>query len=104
MDFYVDTWVKQTDHNVTADSDEEHVQKLIRSKGYKLPGGMMSVRFVHLLDEQKRKELMFIYSEDVVPTSLTAPDLRKEGSAHARWPQIEQGLIERAMKQIQFER
>jgi hypothetical protein len=72
-------------------------------KGYKLPVGMMSVRLVHLLDQQKRKELMLIYSEDVAPTGLTAADLRKGGPAHARWPQIEQGLIDRATKQIQLE-
>ena len=30
-----------------------------------MPAGMMSVRLVHLLDEQKRKELMIIYSENL---------------------------------------
>jgi hypothetical protein len=102
MDFYVDTWVKQTDHNITADSDEEHVQTLIRAKGYKLPGGMMSVRLVRLLDQQKRKELMFIYAEDVAGTGLTATDLRKGGAAHDRWPAIEQALIDRAKKAIEL--
>jgi len=39
-------------------SDLEHVQALLRAKGYQLPETMMNVRFVHLIDEQKRKELM----------------------------------------------
>jgi hypothetical protein len=42
----------------------------------------MSVRLVHLLDEEKRKELMFIYSEDVASTGHTASELRSGGPAH----------------------
>ena len=69
--FYVDTWVKRTNENITAGSDEDHITALILSRGYKMPAGMMSVRLVHLLDEQKRKELMIIYSENLTDSSLT---------------------------------
>jgi hypothetical protein len=57
---------------------------------------MMSVRLVHLLDEQKRKELMIIYSEDVAPTGFTAAELLPGGTARDRWPAIEKSLVERA--------
>jgi hypothetical protein len=100
LDFYVDTWVKLTNERITPGSDEEHIQSLIRRKGYKMPPGMMSVRLVHLLDEQKRKELMFIYAEDVAPTGFTASDLKKGGKAHDQWLAIEKGLVERAEKKI----
>ena len=103
LDFYVDTWVKLTSERITPGSDEEHIQSLIHRKGFKLPAGMMSVRLVHLVDEQKRKELMFIYAEDVAPTGFAAAELKKGGKAHDQWPAIEKGLIERAEKKITIE-
>jgi hypothetical protein len=56
-------------------SDLEHVHALLRAKGYQLPEAMMNVRFVHLIDDQKRKELMIIYAEDLASTGLTVEDL-----------------------------
>jgi hypothetical protein len=103
LDFYVDTWVKLTSERITPGSDEEHIQSLIHRKGFKLPAGMMYVRLVHLLDEQKRKELMFIYAEDVTPTGFAAADLKKGGKAHDQWPAIEKSLVERAKKKITIE-
>jgi hypothetical protein len=85
MDFYVDTWVAN-DEKIHAGSDREHIEALIRAKGYKMPAGMMYVRLVHLLDEQKRKELMIIYGEDLADTGLTVSELREGGKAYARWP------------------
>jgi len=63
MDFYVDTWVSK---RLPAEpgSDVEHLRALLRKDGYTLPPGMVNVRFVHLLDKAKRKELMIIYGED----------------------------------------
>jgi hypothetical protein len=103
LDFYVDTWVKLTSERITPGSDEEHIQSLIHRKGFKLPAGMMSVRLVHLLDEQKRKELMFIYAEDVAPTGFAAADLKKGGKAHDLWPAMEKSLVERAAKRVTIE-
>jgi hypothetical protein len=103
LDFYVDTWVKLASERIPPGSDDEHIQSLIRRKGYKLPAGMMSVRLVHLVDEQKRKELMFIYAEDVAPTGFAAADLKKGGKANDQWPAIEKSLVERAEKKITIE-
>jgi hypothetical protein len=102
LDFYVDTWVRAAGEKTTPGSDLEHIQALVRAKGYKLPAGMMSVRLVHLLDKAKRKELMIIYSEDLAPTGFTAADLQPGGKAHDRWPVIENGLIERAKENVQI--
>jgi hypothetical protein len=96
MDFYIDTWVRPDNAATRLGSDLEHIQALIRAYGFKLPAGMMSVRLVHLLDEQKRKELMIIYSEDVAPTGFTAAELLPGGTARDRWPAIEKSLVERA--------
>jgi hypothetical protein len=103
MNFYVDTWVRPKNEATEPGSDLEHINALIRAKGYKFPAGMMSVRLVHLLDEQKRKELMIIYSEDMAPSGFTAAELLPGGKAYGQWPAIEKGLIERAEKTLAFE-
>jgi hypothetical protein len=103
VDFYVDTWVRSSNRKTRPGSDTEHIEALIREKGYKLPAGMMEVRLVHLLDEQKRKELMIIYGEDVTPTGFSAADLDKDGKAHDRWPAIEKALVERSVQKIVIE-
>lgn len=100
MDFYVDTWVRPNNAQTQKGSDREHIEALVREKGYRMPAGMMYVRLVHLLDEQKRKELMIIYGEDLAPTGLTAADLDKGGKAAERWPEIDRGLIERAEQKL----
>jgi hypothetical protein len=81
LDFYVDTWTRANDEKTRAGSDTEHIEALIRAKGYKMPAGMMYVRLVHLLDEQKRKELMIIYGEDLAPTGFTAAEIQASQSA-----------------------
>ena len=102
-DFYVDTWVRAKDVEATPGSDREHIESMIRAKGYKLPDGMMYVRLVHLLDEQKRKELMIIYGEDLVPSGFKVPELEKGGVHFDRWAATSEGLIERAKQQIAVE-
>ena len=103
MDFYVDTWVRANSAETRPGSDLEHIEALILAKGYRTPAGMMSMRLVHLLDEQKRKELMIIYSEDLASTGFSTADLQKGGKAYDRWPAIEKGLVERAAQKIAIE-
>jgi hypothetical protein len=81
-------------------SDREHVQALLRAKGYTMPDAMMNVRLVHLLDNQKRKELMIIYAEDLQPAGFSLDDLMP-GAKHAgEWATLEAGLIRRAKAAI----
>ncbi len=103
MDFYVDTSVRPNDAETRAGSDDEHIEALIRAKGYKMPAGMMYVRLVHLLDDEKRKELMIIYGEDVAPTGFTAAELKAGGKAHDQWTMIEKGLVGRAEEKVAIE-
>ena len=85
-------------------SDGEHVQTLLRAKGYTMPDDTMNVRFVHLLDDQKRKELMIIYAEDLQPTGLSVSDLLPGGKHTSEWPAIEAGLIQRAKAAVKLSR
>jgi hypothetical protein len=102
IDFFVKAGVRSNDQVAKAGSDLERVQNLIQAKGYKMPAGMMSVRLVHLLDDQRRKELMIIYGEDVAPTGFTATELLPGGKAYERWPSIEKDLIQRAEERFTF--
>lgn len=103
MDFYADTWVRTKDAETQPGSDLEHILSLIAAKGYRMPDGMMYVRLVHLLDEQKRKELMIIYGEHVGQSGFTAAELQPGGGAHDRWASIVEGLVERAEKRVTVE-
>ncbi len=103
LDFYVDSWVKRTNENITPGSDYDHIVALILWHGYKMPAGMMSLRLVHLLDEQKRKELMIIYWENLTPTGFTAADLKKGGKAENSWAIIQDDLLVRAKEKIKIE-
>lgn len=101
--FYLDTWVKRTNENIQPGSDEDHITALLLSRGYELPPGMMSVRLVHLLDEQKRREFMIIYSENLKQTGFAAADLKKGGKAESLWLSLEDDLLVRARQQIKIE-
>jgi hypothetical protein len=103
-DFYVDSWVRARGEETRAGSDLEHIVKMIEGKGYQLPAGMMYVRFVHLLDEQKRQELMIIYAEDLTPSGYSAADLQKGGRFYDRWPSIDKDLVVRGEKAFSLER
>jgi hypothetical protein len=103
MDFYLDTWVRTKDATTESGSDREHIEALVRAKGYRMPEAMMYVRLVHLLDKEKRKELMIIYGEDLAPTGFTAGELSEGGNAHDRWPGIADAMLERAERRITIE-
>jgi hypothetical protein len=81
-------------------SDLDHVQALLHAKRFQMPEGRMNVRFVHLLDQEKRKELMIIYAEDLRVTGSTLNDLLPGGKQETEWPSLEAGLIRRAKKAV----
>jgi hypothetical protein len=102
-DFILDSWVWPQSPPMHQGSDLEHVLALLRQKHYRLPDGMMCIRLVHLLDSEKRKELMIIYAESLAPFGVKASDLEEAGKEHARWTEIEKGLIQRAEQRISVE-
>ncbi|HEY0564268.1 MAG TPA: hypothetical protein VGC88_01720 [Terriglobales bacterium] len=103
LDFYLDTWVRPNNAPIDAGSDREHIERLIRAKGLTMPTNMAYVRLVHLLDDQKRKELMIIYGEDLAPTGLSAADLDEHGKARDKWAAIEKDVIDRGERSIRLQ-
>jgi len=100
LDFLVDTWAGYNDLKDEPDSDTQHLKALLKAKGYTQPRSMIGVRFVHLMDGD-RKELMFIYKEPA-PSGLSADDLKQGGKAYGQWADIEKGLVERGQQSIQL--
>jgi len=82
--------------------DRAHVQAMLEKAGYKAPPEMMNVRMIQLLDDPKgtghgRRELMFIYAEDLAPTGKTIADLTDaKGNTNAAWDPIGKALVKRA--------
>jgi hypothetical protein len=62
----------------------------------------MNVRLVNLFEE-RRKELMIIYAEDMKPTGLTPADLKAGGGGEKQWPEIQDELLENAKARINLE-
>lgn len=102
-DFFVDTWVRGRHEPVRPGSDRESVETILKAKGYKMPEDMMYVRLVHLLDAEKRKELMIIYGEDLSSTGMTVASLKEGGEHYNQWHSLEDGMIERAEQEIEVQ-
>ncbi len=91
-----------TTNKPRAGGDGERVRQMLARAGYKLPAESMNVRLVHLLDEAKRKELMFIYAEDLAPTGYTAAQLLDGKEPRPEWKAVEAEFVKRAMERIKL--
>jgi len=106
FNFFADANPRSLNGNLgRPDSDGARARAFFAAKGFKMVGTeFLSQRLVHLVDEAKRNELMIIYVEDLTGTGLTAADLSEGGSARARWPEISQGLLDRALKNMKVKK
>jgi hypothetical protein len=77
-------------------SDSAHAVDFLKEKGYLLTGDIMSHRMVWL-DEERRNELMIIYSEQLGPTGFQADELTEGGSQAEKWSSISEALHQRAL-------
>ena len=58
------------------------------------------MRLVRVLDPERRKELMIIYSEDLAPTGVKVDNLMPGGRDSEKWLAIQKCLVERAEQKI----
>jgi hypothetical protein len=102
LDFIADAYARNIKANPgRSDSDGSRARTFLESKGYRIAGDdVLMQRLVHLIDKEKRNELMIIYLEDMSETGLTAADLAKGGRAEAEWNKVSEGLLNRALKDI----
>lgn len=101
LDFMYDTSVV----NVPAfrkqypDSDAGRAAAFLEGKGYQLEGeDIIYQRFVRLVDEARRNELLIIYYENLSGTGLTAADLSEKGRAVGQRDKVFQEVRQRALK------
>lgn len=78
-------------------SDGERMVNFLTEKGYDISTAMMRTRFVHLLDEQKRDELMIIYGEPLWAHGLSVEMLDEGGAAADQWPTLAENLYNQAV-------
>jgi len=100
LDFIADAYARNIKVGLgRPDSDGNRARAFLESKGYRMASDdIMSQRLVHLIDKEKRNELMIIYIEDLSAMGLTAADLAAGGRAASRWEKVSKGLLERAVK------
>ena len=90
--------------------DRAHVQAMLERAGYTAPPEMMNVRMIQLLDDPKgtghgRRELMFIYAEDLARTGKTLAQLTDaKGDNNAAWEPFDKPLVKRATTAFQVAR
>lgn len=106
LEFVADAYARNIKGNPgRPDSDGARARAFLESKGYRMASDdVLSQRLVHLVDEAKRNELMIIYMEDLSGMGLTAADIAEGGRAAARWDEISNGLLERAVKGMKIQR
>jgi hypothetical protein len=82
------------------DSDSMHMVRLLERNGYSLSGDMMRVRLVHL-DEEKKREFMIIYMENLDQYGLGIEEF-KGVRGSSRWKKTSEGLRSRALEGIKM--
>jgi hypothetical protein len=81
------------------DSDAGRAAAFLEGKGYQLEGEDIAYqRFVRLVDEARRNELLIIYYENLSGTGLTAADLSEKGRAASQREKVFQEVRQRALK------
>ena len=106
LEFIADAWARNIrDNPGRPDSDGSRARAFLEKKGHRMASDdVLAQRLVHLVDEQRRNELMVIYMEDLAALELTAKDLAPKGRAAAQWEGLARGLLERALKGVEVER
>lgn len=103
FDFIADAYVRTTTGTPgNPESDGNRARAFLESKGFRMADHIMSQRLVHLIGEDKRNELMIIYSEELTSRGLTVADLVEGGRAADDWDALAKGLLERGIANMRL--
>jgi hypothetical protein len=81
------------------DSDAARAAAFLEGKGYQMEGDdIVYQRYVRVVDEAKRNELLVVYYESLQGTGFTAADLSASGSAAAYRERLFREVQRRALK------
>ena len=101
LDFMYDTQVANVPNfrKQYPDSDAGRAAAFLEGKGYQLEGmDLVFQRYIRMVDESRRNELLIIYYESLKDTGLTAADLSEGGRAAADRERIFREVHKRALK------
>ena len=101
LDFMYDTQVVNVPNfrKQYPDSDAGRAAAFLEGKGYRLEGmDLVFQRYIRLVDESRRSELLVIYYENLKDTGLTAADLSEGGRAAADRERVFRAVQQRALK------
>lgn len=105
LDFIADAYARTTVGSTgNPNSDGNRARAFLESKGFDVADHIMSQRLVHLIGDDKRNELMIIYSEEITSRGLTAADVSEGGRAYIYWDDLAKGLLDRALKNMKLTR
>lgn len=103
LDFIADAYARTTVGSTgNPNSDSNRARAFLESKGFDVADHIMSQRLVHLIGDDKRNELMIIYSEEITSRGLTAADVSEGGRAFIYWDDLAKGLLDRALKNMKL--
>lgn len=77
-------------------SDVSKGVNFLRKEGFKLEDEVMYHRYVNVVDEEKRNELIISYIEGLSVTGFTVADLREGGTAKGKWRSLAKELHKKA--------
>ena len=79
------------------DSDFGRTDSFLTQQGFVTPKQVIRERFVRILDEDARSEVLFIYMEDVKYSGLGLNEVLNLDGGSEEWLSITHGLFERAL-------
>lgn len=77
-------------------------RSFLDAKGYSVPNEWMMWRSLTIVDEERRKEAIIFYIEDVQSTGLTLDDFYLNDEPTPEWKAIQEGLESRANRSFQL--
>jgi hypothetical protein len=88
----METWIQEQ-----PDSDVAHLVHFLSEHGYTMPAEVLLHRFVRLLDDPARNEILFVYLEDLQELGFTFADLNEGGAREAELDEVSERLYQRAL-------
>jgi hypothetical protein len=81
-----------------ADSDGARVDDLLQQAGYTMPDDAIWTRFVRVIGEDRRRELLIIYMEDLKDLGLTSAGMPQDEPLSQEYAPLTNGVHERALR------
>ncbi len=107
FDYYADT-APGVRHRVfeygRPGTDGYLARKFAASKGYRIPKDYAYARLVHLPTDDRRKELLIIFMDDLSPTGFTGRALQSGGDHESQWPEISRAHLAKLQQAIALNR